>query len=284
LKEVTIVWQPRFQNVVVLAVLGLLASAGVPLFSDAHRRGPVIVELFTSQGCSTCPPADHLLSEVGRRGSGGEVIPLAFHVDYWDRLGWADPFSSPLWSRRQEAYARALHHDHIVTPQFLIAGWDDYVGSQRDELARKIAVARGKAPAAELELSVSPGGPSAKPADGGAGVGDTATLKVNVAVRLLQQVASPNLELWVAVTQSGMSTAVQGGENKSATLHDDYVVRRMERALALTGQTAERRVADLDLALDPSWPRADLTVAAFLQDPASMAILGAAASRIPSQP
>ncbi|HXL59659.1 MAG TPA: DUF1223 domain-containing protein [Mycobacterium sp.] len=263
-----------------LSILAIVLSAagaggqGVPPAAGAEGGAPVVLELFTSQGCSTCPPADRLLSELGRGGSAGAVIPLAFHVDYWDRLGWTDPFDSPRWSQRQQSYAHALSGDRLATPQLVIDGRGECVGSKRDEVLRKIAEARAQPPAAAVDVVIG------DPGRGGA----RSRLRVKVAVRVLQQTSSRDLDLWVALTQSGLVTEVKGGENATATLRDDFVVRRLEKAFTVRGRAGEQRTKELDLALNPSWPLADLAVAAFVQDPSSLVIVGAARSPVAAQP
>src|SRR5579864_4298233 len=99
------------------------AGAGVQAVDTGQATDAgqaVVVELFTSQGCSTCPPADRLLTQLGSGAGAGQVIPLAFHVDYWNRLGWTDPFSSAEWSARQAKYGRALHVDNVYTPELVV--------------------------------------------------------------------------------------------------------------------------------------------------------------------
>src|SRR6266851_8849041 len=110
-----------------------------PAFSQtdgAGDGGPVVLELFTSQGCSSCPPADALVSELGSSTRG--VIPLAYHVDYWNHLGWSDPFSSRQWSERQSDYARAMSLGGEYTPQMVVGGESQFVGSDRRGIARAI--------------------------------------------------------------------------------------------------------------------------------------------------
>jgi hypothetical protein len=249
---------------------GAAGAADSPAPAGAETGGAVVLELFTSQGCSTCPPADLLLSDLGRDGSAGPVVPLAFHVDYWDRLGWSDPFSSRRWSERQEGYARALGKDNVATPQLVIDGRAECVGSRRDEVLRKIAEARAQQSAARVDLSLG----------AIAGSGAHSKLRVKVSVLMLRQAAGADPDVWVALTQSGLSTEVKSGENASRTLRDDFVVRRLQKALTVSRRAGSRREAELDLALDPAWPPATLMVAAFAQDPRSRAIIGAAASHV----
>ncbi len=113
------------------AVLGaglVVAGAAVGQTADA----PVVVELYTSQGCSSCPPADELLLKLAARD---DVIALALHVDYWDYLGWADVFASPAFTKRQKAYARAVGARSVYTPQMVVQGQDHLVGIRPMELA-----------------------------------------------------------------------------------------------------------------------------------------------------
>jgi hypothetical protein len=115
----------------------------------------VIVELFTSQGCSSCPPADRLLKKLAAEGG---VFPLSFHVDYWNYIGWTDPFSSAEWSERQRRYARAFGTSRVYTPQVVVAGTAECVGSNERRVRAEIADA---APAdGRLEVVLEPSGSS----------------------------------------------------------------------------------------------------------------------------
>src|SRR6059036_991639 len=98
----------------------------------ADNRPPVVVELFTSEGCSSCPPADAFLGELAQRP---DIVALAFHVDYWDYIGWKDPYASPLTTQRQHDYAAALHLHMVYTPQMVVDGRADVVGSERSDVA-----------------------------------------------------------------------------------------------------------------------------------------------------
>nr|MBA2527451.1 DUF1223 domain-containing protein [Pyrinomonadaceae bacterium] len=117
------------------------AAEGTPLPASAEAK-PIIVELFTSEGCSSCPPADEVLARLEQSPPvpGVEVIALSQHVDYWNRLGWADPFSSPQFSDRQKGYAQAFRQPRIYTPQMVVDGRAEFVGSDarraREEIAK----------------------------------------------------------------------------------------------------------------------------------------------------
>lgn len=102
----------------------------------AAQNSPVVVELFTSQGCSSCPPADELLHQLAERD---DVIPLALHIDYWDYIGWKDAFANAAFTKRQKAYARAASRKMIYTPQMIIDGRDDVVGNRPMDVAEMIA-------------------------------------------------------------------------------------------------------------------------------------------------
>jgi hypothetical protein len=226
--------------------------------SAEPQKAPVIVELFTSQGCSSCPPADRLLSKLGKDP---RVIPLAFHVDYWNSIGWSDPFSSKAWSQRQEGYARAFHSNRIYTPQLVVSGRTQVVGSDESGVRRSISQALGAEPAGQVTVSADPS------PDG--------RLRIKAGAKLVRAAGGP-LDLWVAVYETGLSTKVGAGENASRTLGNDFVVRRLEKALTLPGSTDS---AELVLGLDKRWNRENLGVAAFLQDPKTLAIQGAAVAR-----
>lgn len=235
--------------ILALALTGSTGSAAEP------PKGPVLVELFTSQGCSSCPPADRLLTKLGKDP---RVIPLAFHVDYWNYIGWSDPFSSKAWSQRQQGYARAFNSNRIYTPQLVVAGRTHAVGSNEAEVRQQIAQALAAEPAGRVTVSANPS------PDG--------RLTVKAGAKLVRAAGGP-LDLWVAIYETGLSTKVGAGENASRTLANDYVVRRLEKALTLPGPTDS---AELVLGLDKRWNREHLGVAAFLQDPKTLAIQGAA--------
>lgn len=131
------------KSFLVLLLLGVLPQ------KSFAEDAPVVVELFTSQGCSSCPPADALLQEIAVRP---DVIALALHVDYWDYIGWKDTFGSPEFTSRQKGYAHALQARTIYTPQFMIAGQATIGGAHPDEIEAQIAEHAGRAEGVRLEV------------------------------------------------------------------------------------------------------------------------------------
>jgi hypothetical protein len=135
-----------------LAALPLSVALATGYAAAGER--PIVVELFTSEGCSSCPPADALLAELAKRP---DVLALSFHVDYWDRLGWKDPFSSAAATRRQQDYAALLGIGSVYTPQIVVDGHWQAVGSDRGEVAHALAAASNAAMAVPVELKLAAG-------------------------------------------------------------------------------------------------------------------------------
>jgi hypothetical protein len=235
------------------------AAAGKPAQPVAGAGSPVVlVELFTSQGCSSCPPADRLLGELPAAVDGVQVLPLAFHVDYWNDLGWRDPFSSAQWTQRQEGYAKSIAEGRIYTPQLVVQGREHVVGSKRGEVLDLIRRAAGAKQSARIKAT------SAPRADG---------IAVSVDASLG---GAGRADAWVALVENSLATKVARGENQGRALVNHFVVRRLARAFQVEGGAA--RAGQVTLALDPSWRRDHLSVTVFLQDPDSRAVLAAASA------
>lgn len=254
----------RAFNVVVLVFLTLgscvLAGAGV--------AGPVLVELFTSEGCSSCPPADALLMELeaSRHISGVDVIVLSEHVDYWNRLGWTDPYSSDRFSRRQDLYAVRLGGSGVYTPQMVVDGRQGLVGSDRAGALRAIADASGR-PKAQVEVALG----GHQPTDGGLSL----VVKID---RLPGLQAGESAELFLAITESGLHSQVPRGENAGRRLDHTGVVRSLTILGATDGKAAFTATPELRIPF--GWNRANLKAVVFVQERRSGRVLGAAATHI----
>ncbi|MEM9553926.1 MAG: DUF1223 domain-containing protein [Acidobacteriota bacterium] len=265
---------------VALGVAGLLVAPSMPRLvadtvgessdpavSDDTVRGdstqPVVLELFTSQGCSSCPPADRLLSELAPRA---DVIALAFHVDYWNRLGWRDPFSDAAWSDRQRAYARRLD-SNVYTPQLVVDGRAHAVGSDRDGVLGLIERAARRPRLVDVELALRP-----------------AAGAVEVTVTAAVDDAAPRpLMLLGALIEDGRVTEVARGENRGRTLRDDRVVRSLETLARLDapGVTTRRwrlAASTLETLAEGAGTRRVAVVAQHVDD---LVIHGADAAELP---
>lgn len=231
--------------------------------SAASEDTPVVLELFTSEGCSSCPPADELLSRMGALTTG--VIPLAYHVDYWDSLGWSDPFSSSQWTMRQVEYIRAMQLSGSYTPQMVINGRWQCVGSDPNGITRAIAAARAAPPPGVVTVRATP------PAAG------SHKLNVSVSARIVRTAGDKSLVVVVAIYENGLIAKIDGGENSGHRVRYDYTVRKIIPAFELNPAASSALENELSVDLDPSWKLDHLGVAAFIQDETSLAIDGAVA-------
>lgn len=223
---------------------------------------PVIVELFTSEGCSSCPPADALLKRLSEQQpvQGVEVIALEEHVDYWNHLGWSDPFSLNAFSRRQDDYARSFGTDSVYTPQMIVDGQFELVGSRGPEARETIQKA---ANLSKLEIKVNAGPNSGM---------EKATMEIQISNPLgvkLQDAA----ELWVALTETNLESDVKGGENSGELLKHAAVVRSLRKVETLKDPTGyQKRV---EVSLDSRWKKENLGVVVFVAEKNSRKIIGA---------
>jgi hypothetical protein len=207
-----------------LLLASLVAACSTASGQPRTEEAPLVIELFTSQGCSSCPPAERLLDKLAKEGAlaGRTLAPLAFHVDYWDDLGWADPFASPAWSERQRDYAKALGDDRVYTPELVVGGRSGLVGSNALAAAKAIAAApKQQKLAAHATWSAK-----------------SVTIEAT---------APAGADVLVAIWQDGTKTAVKRGENAGTTLKNDRVVRKLER-VATAGSTGKTTIA-----IDPAW-------------------------------
>ena len=233
----------------VLRNLLLLSALLVP-GACAAAEGVAVVELFTSEGCSSCPPADRLLADLAHQAGASHrpVYALEFHVDYWNSLGWRDPFSDAAFTARQRDYAAALGLEQVYTPQMIVDGRAEFVGSNRARAEREIADALARPARATVALR-----------------------RHGTQLEYRVTGAPPGARVCLAEVDSAASTQVRRGENAGRTLAHAQVVRAFQ-VRALGGDGAGR--FDLRRA---SAPGEELIV--FVQDPRSGEILGAGSDR-----
>lgn len=234
-----------------------LVVAFVPTASAAAcsaQSGPqraTLIELYTSEGCSSCPPADKWLSGQRASPTAGLVVPLAFHVDYWDNLGWKDRFASADYTRRQHQQAALSGAKFVYTPQFIRDGKDwrrsDRVLSDRRDAAANI----------DMELSHPKQGP----------------WSVSAKIRALTP--NPAAEVWLAVYENNLESRVNAGENRGEILRHDFVVREKygPLPLAVDGHLS----VDQAINVADAWKRDDLGVAIVVQDAKTGDVLQAVA-------
>ena len=251
-------------SLLTVSVLGSVAARRRPVPSEVGDKSPrqfVIAELFTSEGCSSCPPAESLLKHLSEEQpiAGVEVIALEEHVDYWNQLGWIDPFSSRQFSERQEQYASTFHNDGVYTPQLIIDGSAEVVGSRSGE-AEEIIQRAASLPKATLTLK-----------EIGERKRGQATFQLNVS-SLPSALNSHKLELWIAVTERGLQSDVQAGENSGHRLQHAAVVRSLRKLE--TRDSAVQFQSQVPVQLKGEWKQENLAIIAFLVDSSSRRIVG----------
>jgi hypothetical protein len=229
---------------------------------------PVLVELFTSEGCSSCPPADALLAQIDtlQPVSGVQAIVLEEHVDYWDDQGWRDPFASKAATQRQEEYAKTLHAE-VYTPQMIVDGRAEILGSDRNAAQRAIEKAIAT-PKTSLELSW---------------VGATATTSgpklLHVRAGKLPDAdsvsAGQNAEAFLAITESHLHSDVRRGENAGRGLEHDGVVRKLTNLGKANGSGEFSFDSQTAVKLSPDWKRENIRAVVFVQDVRSRRIYAA---------
>jgi len=244
-----------------LAALALLAADA---HADCRAQSPAhsvaLVELYTSEGCDSCPPADRWLSQLEARN--GTVVPLGLHVDYWDRLGWTDRFASPAFTARQYEQMRRHHTAFVYTPQVLVQGRD--FAQWRTSAGQTIAAIDAQAARASIELAAQ--------TEGG-------EVRIELSVKVPDPRDRANARVVVALSQDGLASEVKAGENAGKRLTHDHVVRQWRSGLPVSaaGDARERLAFALPAEAGP------LTVVAFVEDAANGDVLQAFALPLCSQ-
>ena len=229
---------------------------------------PVLVELFTAEGCSSCPPADTLLEKLiaSQPAAGVQIVGLGEHVDYWDRLGWKDRFSSAALTARQQKYAVRSKGSDIYTPQMVVDGQDGFVGSDLNAARRAIERARAT-PHGSVRIAVD--GPAAN--------------VVHVALTVSNLPPSgtgDRADLLVAITEDHLRSDVKRGENQGRTLTHAAVAHDIRTVAENLGASA---AAETTVKLASDWVRPHLKVVAFVQERGSRRVLATAVAGIARQ-
>ncbi len=238
----------------------LLAGTSIFNISSAlaasNRRAPVVVELFTSQGCSSCPPADQLLSNLAKSDkSGPEIIVVSEHVDYWNHLGWKDPFSAKFFTERQNAYARVFNQNCLYTPEMVVDGKEGFGGTDSRAAAGAIA-SRANEPKLKIPLSA---------VIDASGKSLIITFTKDLSVGRDEQ-------LVVFLTQNNLTVPVRSGENSGRILSHTGVARAVK--------TLDKPVEQLSLPIPQSAGILSIKVVALRQNTKSMAITGAGVTAV----
>lgn len=246
-----------FVRVVALMLLAAVAST-------ADDRLPVVVELFTSEGCSSCPAADEMLARLERTQPvpNARVIALEEHVDYWNQLGWNDRFSSPLFRGRQNEYAGVFRIDSIYTPQVVVNGGAAFAGGDMPLAMREIGRAASN-PSYSLVLDSRPN-PK-----------DPALVDLAVMVRNSQQGKPEPADVYLAVTESRLTSNVNGGENTGRLLRHADVVRSFGVIGSVEAHAFREAGLRNTLKLPGDWKRENLKAVVFVQQKATRRIVGA---------
>jgi hypothetical protein len=258
-------WQPLVLRRTVAPDAAASQAAALP------AAIPVVVELFTSEGCSSCPPADQLLAklEAEQPISNVEVIALEQHVDYWNNGGWIDPFSSRSYTVRQYDYASTLGNGNAYTPQMVVDGQNEFVGSRTGQARSVIEQAASKK---KTEVTVTTAG------------SDKRSEKFQVKVGAVPNLSSGDTpEIWMAVTETGLHSNVRGGENSGEDLRHAAVVRKLWKIGTAKDPGATSFSGDELVKLDRGWKRENIRVVVFAQEKKSKKILGAGSVKLQPQ-
>jgi hypothetical protein len=236
----------------------------------ARVRVPVVVELFTSEGCSSCPPADALLARMDEKQpvEGAEVIPLAMHVDYWNYLGWSDPFSAHEFSERQGEYAAAYKKDGVYTPQMIVDGVKEFPGGNERAAVESVAAAAHEKKA-EVTIARLP-----RRDEGDDVVGLSVELD-----KFPKQTEGDPVYVLLAVTESGLSSDVARGENSGRRLTHVGVVRVLDQLGILPEAVGPFKV-ETGIRIKKDWRRENLRAVVFAQERGTRRMLAAASFKL----
>jgi len=271
---------PRSSRIIFYVLVGMSLAASAS--AEGDQRRPVLVELFTSEGCSSCPPADVLLQKLVAQQpiAGAEIIAFEEHVDYWNHDGWIDPFSSAEWTQRQQDYVQWTN-GQPYTPELVVDGRGQFNGSDGPKAVSEIDKASRDA---KTQITITPA--AAKN-----------SRKIAVSVGAIPEEGNNKdvAEVWLAITEDGLHSQADAGENKGRTLNHVATLRSLRKiGIAKIGTvetgTVETGTANpegsvsfsgsAELKINSHWAPANLRVTVFVQRKKSRAILGAASAKL----
>jgi hypothetical protein len=255
-----------FKSSLFTSVLALYAGALVCAAADnSADRVPVLLELFTSEGCSSCPPADRLLEILDEKQpvAGADLIVLSEHVDYWDRLGWKDPFSSSQYTARQQNYTSLYNFDGVYTPQLVVDGRYGFVGSDGREASAAIqkAIRERKIPIVISNVVHN---------------GNQVTARIELPAD--QNFKGARGILYVALADNRQESRVARGENAGRSLTHVAVMRVLKQVGTIDLDSASMK--EITLPVQPGSVAAGSRLVAFVQDPKSGHVLGVAQQKL----
>jgi len=244
------------KSIKILTITAAITILALSSFTYKHKpsssdKGFAVIELFTSEGCSSCPPADALVAKIEKESAGKAIYILAFHVDYWNRLGWKDVFSSAAYSQRQNQYAHWLNLSSVYTPQIVVNGRTEFVGSEEGTLRNAIKTNLAKNATTQISLS---------------------DIKINqnkAEIQYQTQGKTANSVLLLAIVQKTAQTKVERGENAGHTLSHVQIVRGIE-SISLKGDKGSASIE-----LPKGFDTHGAEVIAFVQNAADGEISGA---------
>ncbi|MGE5638820.1 MAG: DUF1223 domain-containing protein [Clostridia bacterium] len=243
----------------VLAMAIAPGAGAASCTAESGAQTAALVELYTSEGCDSCPPADRWLSSLGARGyAPGRVVPLSLHVDYWDYIGWKDPYAQQRFSGRQRKLTQLQRLSFVYTPQVMLQG-HDFRGWRGPEFDAALARINAQPARARLRLEI--------------GSARAGALDVEALAEVPDPARRPDAALYLAAFESKLSSQVTAGENRGSTLKHDYVVLEWlgPFELGAAGKHAEKR----SIPLLPKAVPGHSGVAAFVQDRRTLEVLQA---------
>ena len=226
---------------------------------NPKSKSPVLVELFTSEGCSSCPPADRALTflEKQQPNSDAEIITLSLHVTYWDDLGWKDKFSSQMFTQRQEIYSQRFNLDSIYTPQMVIDGNYELVGSDLSR-AQKLISESAKTQKAKVEI---------------------ANADNKLKIRISEIPTHRDATVFLAIVEDNLISNVGNGENSGKKLEHNSVVHKLQAIGNINSQNNEYE-GEYPLEFQANWKKEDLKIIVFVQENNSRKILGVISANV----